>query len=207
MRRVLFTFVVLVVLAAAALIPSSARAAPGAGSLPSGAGFDLRLMQETASPAPTTAPTVTPFPPFFVPATAQADGAIEHVVIEGQSLWTIAITYQTTINELALLNGIAADNPVVFIGQKLIIRPANTAQPTATITLTPPPTETLPPSETPPATLTPPPAATAEPDGGIPVSGTAGGNRSLFIAGLSLVGGGLLVALIFGALWSGRRRF
>ncbi len=207
MRRVLFTISVFVALAAALILPSSARATPGAGQLPSGANVAARMLQDTATQAPAPIATNTPFLPFFPPSTPQPDGKVEHVVVEGQSLWMIAISYQTTINEIALLNDIALDNPVVWIGQILVVRPANTALPTATISLTPEPSQTAPPSQTPPpVTQTPLTIATAEPSGGVPVSGNSQGNRGLFIAGLSLVGGGLLLALIFGALWGGRRR-
>jgi len=92
-------------------------------------------------------------------ATPAADGALVHEVLAGQSLWAIATAYNAKIVEIAALNGLDSNNPVIYPGQKLLIRVGATA--TASL----PPTETLPPpTETPAPTLTHtplPPTATA----------------------------------------------
>ncbi len=52
-------------------------------------------------------------------ATPRPDGSLVHVVKQGQSLWSIAIAYQTHINILQQLNGMASDNLTIYTGQKL----------------------------------------------------------------------------------------
>jgi LysM repeat protein/uncharacterized protein YkwD len=54
-------------------------------------------------------------------ATPARDGSLVHVVRQGQSLWSIAIAYQTHIEQIQQLNGIAADNLTIYVGQKLRI--------------------------------------------------------------------------------------
>jgi LysM repeat protein len=83
-------------------------------------------------------------------AMPNAEGKVVHIVRSGQSLWSIADAYGTTVAELAAINGLWADNPTIYIGQKLLIRivdPASlstaTPQPTLTGTPTPPPAPTL----------------------------------------------------------------
>ncbi|MCJ7625506.1 MAG: LysM peptidoglycan-binding domain-containing protein [Anaerolineaceae bacterium] len=83
-------------------------------------------------------------------ATPQEDGAVIHEVQAGQTLWEIALSYDTTVAELAAFNGLDVENPIIYIGQTLYIRLPNTPTATATITNTPlPPTRTLRPSRTP----------------------------------------------------------
>jgi LysM repeat protein len=83
-------------------------------------------------------------------ATPQPDGSIIHEVQYGQALVMIASAYGVPMNELIALNNLSGTNPVLFIGQKLVIQLAPTA------TITPTPTTTLrPPTRT--ATLTPTP--------------------------------------------------
>lgn len=59
-----------------------------------------------------------------VPNTPQADGEILHVVRKDEALWSIALAYETTIEELKFLNGLASDN--IIEGQSLVIRLAST---------------------------------------------------------------------------------
>ena len=82
-------------------------------------------------------------------ATPGADGSIVHEVMSGQALWSIAIAYGVKIADLIALNALPA-NPVLSIGQKLIIQPAFTPTVSPTITETPrPPTRTPSPTATP----------------------------------------------------------
>lgn len=82
-------------------------------------------------------------------ATPGADGSIVHEVMPGQALWSIAIAYGVKIADLIALNALPA-NPVLSIGQKLIIQPAFTPTVSPTITETPrPPTRTPSPTATP----------------------------------------------------------
>ncbi len=87
--------------------------------------------------------------------TPNASGAVVHEVLPGQALWSIAIAYNTKIDELVRLNNLDPDDPTIYVGQKLLIFEANTtpastgisptvdpSQVTPTITATPRPTRT-----------------------------------------------------------------
>jgi len=68
-------------------------------------------------------PTLTPaliFPVFT--ATPQPDGSLKHHVEPGQTLWSIAIAYEMKLEDLTRLNGLDAQNPVIYAGQDLLIR-------------------------------------------------------------------------------------
>ncbi len=53
--------------------------------------------------------------------TPQADGQLVHVVKQGQTLWSIAIAYNTKIAALTTANNLSFDNPIIYVGQKLRI--------------------------------------------------------------------------------------
>ncbi len=99
----------------------------------------------------------------------QSSGAVVHEVLDGQSLWSIAIAYGVKINQIIALNKLSADNPMIFPKQKLIIHAAPSPTPKPTITYTPvPPTRTPRPTSTrrPPtltSTITPTVTATPAP--------------------------------------------
>jgi uncharacterized protein YkwD/LysM repeat protein len=76
--------------------------------------------------------------------TPNADGEIIHEVNYGQTLWSIAITYGTTIKAIQALNNYTEDDLTVYVGQKLII-------PTS---LTPYATDKAMPAETPMPSIT-----------------------------------------------------
>lgn len=57
--------------------------------------------------------------------TPDADGRLYHVVQAGQSLWSIAIAYQVTIQDLETWNNISRTTPLVS-GQRLFIPSKNT---------------------------------------------------------------------------------
>jgi LysM repeat protein len=81
----------------------------------------------------------TPIPIYLVQtATPKPDGSVVHTVLSGQTLIGIAIAYGLTVAELKTMNNLTSD--VIYVGDKLIIRPANTPGPTATITATITPT-------------------------------------------------------------------
>lgn len=89
---------------------------------------------------------------YMVPvgmSTARPDGDIFHQVQYGQSLWSIAIAYGTTIKNIQALNNLGEDL-VIYQGQELLVQKAAT-QPAALIpALTPLPqfTETPAPTST-----------------------------------------------------------
>jgi LysM repeat protein len=99
-----------------------------------------------ASTIPTTAVTAQVAPVKI--ATPDAEGKIVHEVGSLQSLWSIAIAYGVTIDQIKASNGLTSDT--IFTGQKLVIQAAFTPTPEPTATLTPrPPTRTPIPQQTP----------------------------------------------------------
>lgn len=76
-----------------------------------------------------------------VQATPAADGSITHIVMSGQSLWMLSHHYAVDIERLRQLNPFVYED-VIFIGQKILIRPASpataTVEATATIPTQPP---------------------------------------------------------------------
>ena len=85
----------------------------------------------SASPAgtPGTGAVPNPVSQLIIPvkiATPDADGKVFHVVQAGQSFWSIAVTYQITIQDLETWNNITRDIPLQS-GQRLFIPNKNTA--------------------------------------------------------------------------------
>ncbi len=111
---------------------------------------------------PTGDPTQEEIVPV-VTSTPDASGKIVHEVQSGQALWSIAIAYDTTIREIALLNGLDPENPIVYVGQKLVIQLGATPTPTSATQVSPTPsvTHTPRPTSTRRATSTPRPTRTA----------------------------------------------
>jgi LysM repeat protein len=71
-------------------------------------------------------------------STALEDGSVFHEVKLGQALWSIALAYGTTIDELKRLNQLA--NNEIYVGQNLLVRKEEAATgtpdgPTATVTI------------------------------------------------------------------------
>jgi len=115
-------------------------------------------------------------------------------VQSNEALWSLALAYEITIEELKQLNRLASDE--IFIGQKLLISQTEPATATPEITVTA--TFGIPTSEatrrpTPTATFTPTPMALA------PES---------VQNGRTIVGGIVIFALVGGGLvaWLGRRK-
>jgi LysM repeat protein len=120
-------------------------------------------MQDTASTILTSVPGgvgdsagVSQFMVPVVVSTARADGDVMHTVQYGQSLWSIAIEYGTTIKNIQALNNLGEDM-VVYQGQQLLVLKAATqpALSVAQVTMTPILTETLMPTATFSASPTP----------------------------------------------------
>jgi LysM repeat protein len=113
-------------------------------------------------------------PEYIIPvtiSTARPDGDVFHTVQFGQSLWSIAIKYRTTIKNIQALNNLGNDL-VVYEGQKLLVLKEATQPPPATPTIatsTPTlPIGTMLPTITPtyamPTIAFPPTATTKSPD-------------------------------------------
>lgn len=117
--------------------------------------------------------TLTPGTPIgiaapFIPiitATPLPSGEIWHLVLEGETLWGIAISYGFTMQSIRDLNGMLAEDSVIYPGDVLLIRtgvsPSATVEsPTSpTTTITPEHTATSTSSPTQKPTLTPSPTA------------------------------------------------
>lgn len=111
----------------------------------------------STSPTSSTLTGKTTETPGVVPvavSTPLSDGSVIHVVEKGQALWSIAITYGVTVDQIQILNNLS-DNAAIYEGDNLIIRAAYTATPTLIPTNTPmPPTRTPIPPQTPQALKT-----------------------------------------------------
>ena len=84
-----------------------------------------------ASSGTVIAETGTPIPVLPLETVIPSeDGSITHIVGYGQTLWSIAIAYGVTVDDIRRLNGIAGDSTVIYVGQKLLIRPAYAVTPT-----------------------------------------------------------------------------
>ena len=107
---------------------------------------------ENATPPPDVAPwtgTERPSENPVVTSTPAADGSVAHVVLKDQTLSEIAAAYDIGWNGLALLNSLDLENPVIYEGDTILIRPRFTDTVTPTITKTP-----IPPTRTPRPTYT-----------------------------------------------------
>lgn len=136
------------------------------------------------SPVSTTTAITTPLASEFVIATAGgfgtpaiivalstplANGEIFHIVKKNEGLWSIALAYNTTVEQLKMLNGLATDE--IFEGQNLLVfRPIpDTATPTIAVTATlgiPTSTPTRPITPTATSTFTPVPKPPTSLEGG-----------------------------------------
>lgn len=140
---------------------------------------------------------------FMVPVTLNtpdSDGSVYHEVQYGQTLWSIAIAYETKIDAIKALNGLPGND--LQPGQRLLIKKVPTALPASA---TPSATKTESPTQT-TAVESPAAAGSAE---GVPPTGTrpapqerSGGN-SINVAVMIMLG-----TLLFAGLgtWLGTRR-
>ncbi len=83
----------------------------------------------SAPSAPAGTPAPLPVSQVIVPvktATPDADGNTYHIVQPGQSFWSIAIAYRTTIKDLEYWNNLSREQGLA-VGQKLLIPGENTA--------------------------------------------------------------------------------
>lgn len=112
---------------------------------------------------PTINYQITPDPNLVsdvITATPQLDGSIIHQVLDGQALWSIAIAYDITIEDIIRWNNLVP-TPQIFVGERLLVQLAPTATLSPTITNTGiPPTRTITPTQTP---ITPSPSPTISP--------------------------------------------
>jgi hypothetical protein len=125
--------------------------------------LQVQEIQTGLAAQPTINYQITPDPNLVsdvLTATPQLDGSIIHEVLDGQSLWSIAIAYNVTIADIIQWNNLLP-TPVIFVGERLVVQIAPTPTLSPTITNTSiPPTRTITPSQTP---ITPQPSATITP--------------------------------------------
>ena len=136
-------------------------------------------------------------------STPQVDGSIYHIVQPGESLWVISAAYGIPGSDIMVLNGNSAAANEVYIGDRLLIRRANTPTPTSNVTPTPMPTTPRPtvfvPSRTPIPTKTPLPTVTPT----LPPSTTQllfGDSQKVGLTMIAISGVGLLLVIVFGFL-------
>lgn len=165
-------------------------------------------MQESASTMLTSVPggssnEAAGVSQYMVPvtlSTARPDGNVFHKVQYGQSLWSIAIAYGTTIKTIQALNNLGEDL-TVYQGQELLVQTGATqsapatleATPTQEITVTVPPTLTSVPTATAVQEILPTPTETKETTSPQPAS-----SRILVVVLIiaAFVGAGMAVWLI-----------
>lgn len=98
--------------------------------------------------------------------TPNENGAVVHEVLPGQALWSIAIAYDTKIDELIRLNNLNPENPIIYVGDKILVIEANqtpiSTTPSVTIdaTKSTPTKSTLTPTKRPTRTKTATPSPT-----------------------------------------------
>ncbi len=83
-----------------------------------------------ATPDPAGTPTPAAVSQLVIAvwtAVPDAEGRVVHEVRPGQTLWTIADAYGSSVADLAAINGLSAENPILYVGQKLHIRVVNPA--------------------------------------------------------------------------------
>lgn len=101
-------------------------------------------------------------PQYVIPvvrSTALPDGDVFHKVQYGQTLWSIAVTYGSKINQIRAWNGLG-DTTAIGVGQNLLVQKGATPPPPASATSLPPTTALAPLTPTTAAML---PTGTVEP--------------------------------------------
>jgi hypothetical protein len=151
-------------------------------------------------PGTVSAPGTPQVSQFMVPITLSTpgpDGLVYHEVQYGQTLWSIAIAYETKIDELKRLNGLASND--LQPGQILLVRQGPTPVPPTSTSVA---TATLPAATSTTATSTQadlPATQPATPTTAAAIAQSAGGSPAVYI---------IAGALLFAALgtWLGTRR-
>ncbi len=124
-------------------------------------------------------------------STARLDGDVIHEVKYGQTLWSIAIQYKTTIAQLKRLNGLSDDT--VIPGWKLLVQKGATQPALPTVTFT---SSFQNQSATPSPARTPIPTSTPAPDEMSVLARSLGANKLVVVA--LIVSLSVLVAGIVG---------
>ena len=91
--------------------PATPTATPTATASPTPEATPSPTLSPTPEPTPTPTPTPTPEPPPFT----------EYEVQPGDTLSAIAQAFGTTIDELVRINGLASQDVIIDVGQKLLV--------------------------------------------------------------------------------------
>jgi len=127
-------------------------------------------------------------------ATPQVNGSVIHTVVKGQALWSIALAYGVTVDQIRVLNNLSA-NEVIYERQQLYIRAAYTPTPSPSPTIT-----LMPPTRTPIPPQTPQALSTQMDQTGKDNNLTSFGNDEIFGIALIVVCGAGLAFLVFSML-------
>jgi LysM repeat protein len=155
----------------------------------------------TKTPVVTQTPTVDTAE-WIIPvkrSTPDADGNVYHVVRQGQTLWSIAIAYETKINIILQLNNLPSDTKMVYSGQRLLMSTSPTPQAIVTVVATDKPAVENSPTLLPTPDIkkiTPEPGLTPTPDfeaQALMGERLRGGLFIALVVGLVLIAGGILV--------------
>ncbi|TFG67388.1 MAG: LysM peptidoglycan-binding domain-containing protein [Anaerolineales bacterium] len=138
-----------------------------------------------------------------ITATPHEDGSVYHLVEPGHALWSIAIAYNITIQDIIDQNNLDQANPAIWPGNELLIQPS--LQPSLTFTPTdivPTATRTPKPTYTPrppTPTRTPTKVLSPTPEPFIKIPSMDNGNRrNLGIAVIAICSLGLLIVIFTG---------
>ena len=120
-------------------------------------------------------------------------------MLEGETLWGIAVSYGVTMQAIRDMNGMPGDETIIYTGRKLLIKPA-AAPPTATTRESTAAAQGEATSQAPTLTRTtteaPTPSMTITPAPSNQESAPKNSVRTVLIVGLGLMGLGLVVFLI-----------
>ncbi len=150
----------------------------------------------TLTPGASIAPT-SPFLPIIT-STPLPSGEIWHLVLSGETLWGIAISYNTTMQSIRDLNGMLAEESTIYPGDLLLIKTGmdvSTAAESPTATVSPTPENTITPTTSP----TPEPTAFVSPTGVISEPGSTEPSSNidiLLILGIILGSAGVVLGTL-----------
>src|SRR3990170_2782105 len=141
-----------------------------------------------ATPGASGTQVVSEFMLPVVVSTPNESGAVYHDVQFGQTLWSLAITYETKVEQIKQLNNLTSNE--IYEGQKLLIKQVSTPTPSASETSAATATFGIP-TSTATRSVTSIVASTSAPEPVPPTTTQSGGVVVFSIIAAALVAGGL----------------